>query len=106
MLRNFTFFDAPVVGVISQDKCLEKVDAMCVGLFIQTLMLALTDVGLASCLEVSVTGFPKVLREEFGIDVEQEILCGIAIGWPSDESINDLCVPREDLEKCVRILRD
>lgn len=33
-LRNFTFFDAPVVGVISQDKCLEKVDAICVRLFI------------------------------------------------------------------------
>lgn len=70
-------------------------------------MLALTDVGLASCLEVSVTRYPEVLRDEFGIDAEQEILCGIAIGWPNrDESINDLGVPREDLEKCVRILRE
>lgn len=106
-LRNFSFFDAPVVGVITQDKILGLVDALCVGLYINTLILALTAKGLGSCLQISVTGFPEVLREEFQLDEDQEILCGIAIGWPDKQDrINELDVPREDVGKCVRILDD
>ncbi|KAF2216726.1 hypothetical protein CERZMDRAFT_31921 [Cercospora zeae-maydis SCOH1-5] len=106
-LRNFSFFDAPVVGVITQDNCLGLVDAMCVGLYINTLILALTAKGLGSCLQISVTGFPEVLREGFRLDDDQDILCGIAIGWPDEQdSINDLHVPRDEVEKCVRILNE
>ncbi|KAM3424834.1 hypothetical protein BST61_g6814 [Cercospora zeina] len=106
-LRNFSFFDAPVVGVITQDQSLGLVDALCVGLYINTLILALTARGLGSCLQISVTGFPEVLREEFRLDDEQDILCGIAIGWPDRrDSINDLHVPREDVGHCVRILEE
>ena len=62
---------------------LTAVDAMSVGMFVQTLMLALTEQGLGTCLQVSVTGYSEVLRMEFGIGVDRRILCGIAVGYPA-----------------------
>ena len=67
VLRNYEYFGAPVAGVISMHHDLTTVDAMSVGMFVQTLMLALTERGLGACLEVSVTGYPEILRREFRI---------------------------------------
>ena len=106
-LRNYEFFGAPTVAVITMNKDLEYVDAMSVGLFVQTFMLALTEKGLGSCLQVSVTGYPEVLRREFRLREEERILCGMAIGWPAEHNrVNDMVVPRENLEKEIRFLEE
>lgn len=106
-LRNYEFFGAPVAGVITMDASLSVVDAMSVGMFVQTFMLALTERGLGSCLQVSVTGYPEVLREGFEIPGDQMILCGIAVGWPAEHNrVNDLVVPREEVGEVVRMLHD
>lgn len=74
---------------------LTPVDAMSVGLFVQTFMLTLTERGLGTCLEVSVPGYPEVLRKEFELVDEQIILCGIAIGHPAKHNkVNDLVTGR------------
>lgn len=66
----------------------------------QTLVLALRQSGLGSCLQVSVVGYPEVLRRELGIDEHMTLLCGIAIGWPEDRStVNTFCSGRESFEK-------
>ena len=109
-MRNFRFFDAPMIGVIHMDAVLTTVDALSVGMFVQTFMLALTDHGLGTCLQVSVTGFPELLKREFRfaeIEEDQTILCGIAVGYPAENSkVNELEMSREDLRKGVRILDD
>ena len=105
-MRNFEFFGAPVVGIITMDEVLPAVDAMCVGLFVQTFMLALTEKGLGSCLQVSVAGYPEVLRKEFGIPDDQQIFCGIAIGWPGVHQVNHLRTTREPLENQVKFLTE
>ena len=101
-LRNYEFFGAPVVGVICMPKCMGLIDAMGVGMWLQTLNLALVEQGLGTCAQVSVTGYPEVLREEFGIGDELEILCGIAIGWPDKEQkVNGIVTGRQKFGKCV-----
>ena len=101
-LRNYEFFGAPVCGVISMHNDLTNVDAMSVGMFIQTLLLALTERGLGTCLQVSVTGYPEILRKEFKLGDDQKILCGIAIGYPATEhKVNNIVMSREDVEKQV-----
>ncbi len=100
VLRNYEFFGAPVVGVITMHHDLTPVDAMSVGMFIQTLMLALTEQGLGTCLQVSVTGYPEILRREFKLPEDQLILCGIAIGHPAEHNkVNDLVMTREDVDR-------
>ena len=104
-LRNYSFFGAPVCAVITMDQELANVDAMCVGLFIQTFMLALTERGLGSCLQISVTGYPDVLREQFRIPNDQIILCGMAIGWPAPNNpVNELVNPRDELGQAATFL--
>lgn len=103
-MRNFSFFGAPVVGVITMDDCLRDFDAMAVGLFVQSFILLLSARGVGSCLQVSVTGYPEVLRREFRLPEGSRVLCGIAIGWPSDERINSVVSAREPIERYVEFL--
>ena len=81
---------------------LSPVDAMSVGMFMQTLMLALTERGLGTCLQVSVAGFPEILKKEFRLPDNQRVLCGIAIGYPAEHNkVNDLVMSREDVDRSV-----
>ena len=66
-LRNFNFFGAPVAGVIYMDEKLTHADSLSVGLWLQTLILELTEKGLGTCIEGSVAGYPQVIRTELGL---------------------------------------
>ena len=56
-------------------------DALSVGMFLQTLLLALTARGLATSVEVSVTGYPEIVRAQLTIPEDLSILCGFAVGY-------------------------
>lgn len=102
VLRNWEFFRAPVAGIVCMHRDLGYVDAVGVGMFLQTFLLALTARGLGSCVQVSVAGYPDVLREQLGIGEEMRILCGVSIGYPDPEfACNQLIVPRNPLENNV-----
>lgn len=89
------------------DKRLGAVDALGVGMYLQTLLLALTEVGLGSCVEVSVAGYPEVLRSELGIDDGLEILCGVAMGFEDkDFGANKLKIARRPIEENVVFLEE
>lgn len=52
VLRNWDFFGAPLAGVVCMHRELDHVDSMSVGMFLQTLVLALTARGLSTCAGV------------------------------------------------------
>jgi hypothetical protein len=100
VMRNFDFFGAPLVGVVCMHHDLGPPDALSVGMYLQTLLLALTERGLGTCVEVSVAGYPEILRKELGIAGELLILCGVAIGYTDpDFPANKLHIHREAIEK-------
>jgi nitroreductase len=99
VLRNWEFFRAPLAGVVCMHRDLDHVDAVGVGMFLQTFLLALTARGLGSCVQVSVAGYPDVLHEHLGIGEDMRILCGVSIGYADPEfACNQLDVPRNPLE--------
>src|SRR5215469_3997640 len=61
-VRNWEFFRAPVAGIVCMHQDLGPADALSVGMFLQTLLLALTERGLGSCVEVSISGYPETVR--------------------------------------------
>ena len=80
-------------------------DALSVGMFLQTLLLALTARGLGTCVEVSIAGYPETVREQLAIPAELSILCGVAVGYPDpDFAANKLHVRREPIGKNVVFL--
>ena len=107
VLRNWEFFRAPLAGIICMHKDLGPADALSVGMFLQTLLLALTARGLGSCVEVSIAGYPKIVRAQLSIPEELSILCGMAVGYPDpDFAGNKLRVDRETIEKNAVFLDD
>jgi nitroreductase len=99
VLRNWEFFRAPMAGIVCMHRDLDYVDAVGVGMFLQTFLLALTARGLGSCVQVSLAGYPDVLREHLGIGDEMRILCGVSIGYADPEfAANHLNVPRNPLD--------
>jgi nitroreductase len=105
VLRNWEFFRAPLAGIVCMHKDLGLADALSVGMFLQMLLLALTARGLGTCCEVSITGYPEIVRAQLAIPAELSILCGPAVGYPDlDFAANKLQVAREPIGKNVVFL--
>jgi len=105
VLRNWEFFRAPLAGIVCMHRELGPADALSVGMFLQTLLLALTERGLGTCCEVSVAGYPEIVRAQLDIPAELSILCGLAIGYPDpDFAGNQLHVSRDPFDKNVVFL--
>jgi len=84
---------------------LGRADALSVGMYLQTLLLAFTERGLGTSIEVSVTGYPEIVRAQLAIQEELLILCGLAVGYPDpDFPANRLHVSREPIDKNVVFL--
>jgi nitroreductase len=102
VLRNWEFFRAPLGAIVCMHRDLDYVDALGVGMFLQTFMLALTARGIGSCVQVSIAGYPDVIREQLGVAEDLRILCGLSIGYPDPEFPgNRLHTPRSPLEQNV-----
>jgi nitroreductase len=98
-LRNFELFDAPHVAFIGMHEAFGTTVALDVGMYGQTLMLAMWAHGIASCAQGSMRYYPDIVREEFGIGPEIRILFGISFGY-EDPSVpaNATRTTREPLE--------
>ena len=107
VLRNWEFFRAPLAGIVCMHRDLGPADAVSVGMFLQTLLLALTERGLGTVVEVSVAGYPEIVRAQLAIPAELSILCGLAVGYPDpDFPANRLHIGREPIEENVVFLEN
>ncbi|KAB8231177.1 Nitroreductase [Aspergillus alliaceus] len=104
VLRNFEFFGAPMAGIIYIDKTMYDVDLLSVGMWLQTLVLELTSLGLDTCIEVSVAGYHQIIKKELNISDDMEILCGLAVGYGDPTSaVNQVVAGRDDWEQWIEI---
>lgn len=106
-LRNWDFFHAPVAGIVCMHRDLGLPDAIGVGMFLQTLLLALAERGLDTCVQVSTALYPQVVREHLDIPEELTVLCGICIGYGDPAfPANSINTPRNPLAENVDFLED
>ena len=92
--RNYEFFGAPVELFVFTHKALGKFSASDAGLFMQNLMLSAHAKGLGTCSQGAVATWEDVVRKEFDIPKQYSLLCGLAIGYPSDHKINQFQAER------------
>lgn len=85
MLRNFEFFDAPHILFIGMDEKFGETVALDVGIYLQTLMLAMTSRGVSCCAQGAMRSYPDVIRTEFGVGPEIKILVGMSFGYEDPE---------------------
>ncbi len=85
-LRNYELFDAPHVAIVCMEKSFGVGVALDVGMYVQTLMLALWARGVRSCPQASLRIYPQIVRRELEIPENLRILCGVSFGY-EDESV-------------------
>ena len=105
-IRNHAFFDAPHVVFIFMQQPFDTREATDIGMYAQTLMLALTSRGLASCAQGALGLYPEIVRECLGLPADHRLLFGISFGY-EDPSVkaNAARVNRAPLHDAVRFHR-
>jgi nitroreductase len=101
MRRNFEFFGAPVVLFVFVRQELGAYSVLDAGIFLQSLMLSAQARGLGTCAEGALGTWAGPVREAFDVPPEYKLLCGLALGWPSDHVVNAYNPGRADVAEML-----
>lgn len=103
--RNFELFDAPHAVFFGMHSAFGMQSACDVGMYSQTLMLAMTAHGVSSCAQGTLRNYPDFVREVFGLDPEIKILFGLSFGY-EDTTVpaNQARTERATIEETVQFL--
>lgn len=102
MLRNFDFFDAPHVAVVTTDRTLGVYGAVDCGLFVQSFLLAARSRGVAAVPQAALASQASVLRTFFGLPEDRVVLLGISFGYADeDHPANRYRTDRQSLDEMV-----
>jgi nitroreductase len=92
--RNYEFFGAPVSFFIFTHSGLGEYSVSDAGLFMQNLMLSAHAHGLGTCAQGASALWADAVRAEFEVPEGYKLLCGIALGYPSDHKVNSFKADR------------
>lgn len=85
MFRNFDFFGAPHVAVVSAPTSLGVYGVADCGLYVQTFLLAAQALGLGAVAQAAVATKSELLHERLGWGDDRQVVCGISFGHPDPE---------------------
>jgi nitroreductase len=97
--KNYSFFGAPVELFIYVHKSLHIYAASDAGLMIQNISLSAHAQGLGTCAQGAVAIWDDVVRKEFDVPKSYRLLCGVALGYPSDSAVNDFKANRLSVDE-------
>jgi len=85
------------------DSVMETGSYLDYGLFLQSVMLAATELGLSTCPQASLGEYPQIVRDELGYDDSTLVLCGMSLGYEdTSDPVNSYRTPREDVDSFTR----
>jgi nitroreductase len=79
--RNYEFFGAPVGLFFVIDERMGYGQWAHLGMFMQSLALAATERGLATCMQEAWATLRTPLKTHFALEEQEMIYCGIALGY-------------------------
>lgn len=98
-LANYRAFDAPVILFFFLNNAMEKGSYLDYGMFIQSIMLAAVEEGLATCAQAALGQYPKLVKEHLGYEDHMTLLCGMALGYEDTAAPqNNYRTDREKIE--------
>lgn len=102
MLRNFEFFDAPHLALITVEADLGPYALLDTGLYVGSLLLGAQALGLAAAPQAALAGYPDFFRAHFDLPENRRVALGISLGYAAaDEPVNDFRTSRADLADVV-----
>lgn len=101
MARNFQFFDAPTVLFVFSESSLGAYGPLDTGAFIQSLALAAHEKGLGTCIQAALATWASPVRAHFDVPENYKLICGISIGYPTDDKVNSFAPVRRSLQELI-----
>jgi nitroreductase len=99
-IANYHSFGAPVVLYFYMESHLEAGSYMDLGMFLQSVMLAAIEEGLATCPQEALAEYPEIVKQALGIGDGFVLLCGMALGYEDTSApINHYRTPRVGLDE-------
>jgi nitroreductase len=96
---NYRAFGAPVMLFFFLDPSLTIGSYMDSGMFIQSVMLAAMEEGVATCAQAALSGHTTLIKDILGYPQETILLCGMAMGYEDKGAlVNSYRTPREEVE--------
>ncbi len=93
---NYRAFDAPVMLLFFLHSGMQTGSYLDYGMFLQSLMLAALDKGLATCPQASLADYPHIIKPALKFPEENILLCGMSLGYEDKNAlINSYRTPRE-----------
>ena len=100
--ESLDFYGAPHVALLFLPSTAEERMAADVGMYGQTLLLALTAHGIASCPQGLLSFYADTVRESLGI-ADRKLLFGVSFGYADASApVNSVAVPRAGLAETTR----
>jgi nitroreductase len=105
-LKNFDFFGAPHVAIVSSPVEFGAYGALDGGIYISNLLLAAQSLGLAAVPQAAVAAYSPQLREYLGIPADRAVLAAVSFGYADvTDPVNGYRTPRTRLDQSVTWLR-
>lgn len=100
--KNYISFDSPSAIFIFKYPTDSISSYMDCGMLIQSILLAATDLGLATCPQASLGHYPDIIKKELVDFKEYTLICGIAIGYENTSaSVNNYRTERQNIKNLV-----
>lgn len=100
---NYRAFDAPVVLFFFLDPAMQKGSFLDFGMFIQSVMLAAVEEGLATCAQAALGQYPALVKDFLGYSQDTILLCGMALGYEDKKApVNNYRTEREEVTVFTR----
>ena len=73
------------------------------GMFLQSVMLAALDQGLATCAQASLADYAEIIKTELAYAEDTVLICGMALGYEDKEAlVNSYRTSREDVSSFTK----
>jgi len=95
-LANYRAFDAPIMLLFFIEPEMETGSFLDYGMFLQNIMLAALDEGLATCPQAALAEYPDIVNHVLERSHTATLVCGMALGYEDLESpVNHYRTSRE-----------
>jgi nitroreductase len=106
-LKNFEFFGAPHVAVITTDRDQGVYGAIDCGGYVANLLLAAQSLGVAAIPQAAIAMYSRPVRQFFDIPGDRLVVCAVSFGYPDlDNPVNQFRTSRADSAGAVTMMSD
>ncbi|MGI6854411.1 nitroreductase [Mesorhizobium sp. 1B3] len=101
-MRNFSFFDAPHVAIVTSEEALGVYGAVDCGGYVSHFMVAAQSLGIGTIAQGALAEYAADIREHFNLPDNRRVVCGISFGWPDhSHPANSFATERATLSEVV-----